>query len=56
MSEEYAARLADAGVPVVATRYLGMIHGFADLAKFDAALIDQVAAALCDVLVPGSLA
>jgi acetyl esterase len=49
--EEYAARLADAGVPVVATRYLGMIHGFADLTKFDAArdLIDQVAAALCNV-------
>ena len=49
--EEYAVRLADAGVPVVATCYLGMIHGFADLAKFTAAraLVDQVSAALHNV-------
>jgi acetyl esterase len=46
--EEYAAGLADAGVPVVATRYLGMIHGFTDLERFDAAhaVVAQVASCL----------
>jgi acetyl esterase len=46
--EDYAARLADAGVAVVATRYLGMIHGFTDLARFDAAraVVAQVASGL----------
>jgi acetyl esterase len=46
--ESYASRLADAGVPVVATRYLGMIHGFTDLERFDAAraVVAQVTSAL----------
>jgi len=46
--EAYAARLAEAGVPAVATRYAGMIHGFVDLTRFDAAeaVLDQVAGAL----------
>lgn len=46
--EAYAARLAETGVPVVATRYLGVVHGFADPAAFDAAdaVLDQVGGAL----------
>lgn len=46
--EAYAEALADAGVPVVAARYQGMVHGFfRRIARYDAALtaIDQVAAA-----------
>lgn len=43
--EAYAARLADAGVPTACTRYVDMVHGFADLTRFDAAhaLVGQVA-------------
>ncbi|HET7305371.1 MAG TPA: alpha/beta hydrolase [Segeticoccus sp.] len=48
-AEEYAARLAGAGVPVVCTRYLGAVHGFwrrpGHLQSATAA-VDQVAAAL----------
>jgi acetyl esterase len=47
--EAYAAALMAAGVPTIATRYLGMNHGFArKFAFFDAAgtAADQVAAAL----------
>ncbi|MGH3423714.1 MAG: alpha/beta hydrolase [Nocardioidaceae bacterium] len=48
-AEEYASRLADDGVPVVATRYLGMVHGFwRRPATIDAsrAAVEQAAAAL----------
>ena len=46
--EDYASRLAEAGVPVVCTRYLGMIHGFIDLERFDAArtVVAQLTSAL----------
>ncbi|WP_026426040.1 alpha/beta hydrolase [Actinokineospora inagensis] len=47
--EAYAMRLAEAGVPTVAVRYQGMIHGFfRRLARFDAArqAVAQVAANL----------
>ncbi|MGI8628227.1 MAG: alpha/beta hydrolase [Geodermatophilaceae bacterium] len=50
--ETYAAALADAGVPTVAVRILGMIHSFFRLpAAFDAsrAAISQVSAMLADV-------
>ena len=50
--ESYAAMLADAGVPVVAVRVVGMIHSFFRLpASFDAsrAAISQVSAMLADV-------
>jgi acetyl esterase len=47
--EQLAARIAEAGVPCVGTRYLGMIHGFwRHPAEYDAAepLMRQVAAFL----------
>jgi acetyl esterase len=53
-SERYAARLMNAGVPVVSTRYQALIHNFPrKLALFDAApvAVAQIAAAL-DGFVP----
>jgi len=50
--ESYAAALADAGVPTVAVRMVGMIHSFFRLpAAFDAsrAAISQLSAMLADV-------
>lgn len=47
--ERYAANLLRAGVPVVATRYQGMVHNFPrKLAMFDAAhaAVGQIAAVL----------
>lgn len=46
--EAYAARLADAGNPVSATRHLGAVHFFTDPTRFSAAdaLVDQIAGAL----------
>lgn len=54
-AEDYAARLGEAGVPVVATRYLGMVHGFwRRPATIDAsrAAVEQVATALKALTVP----
>lgn len=54
-AEDYAARLSEAEVPVVATRYLGMVHGFwRRPATIDAsrAAVEQVATALKALPVP----
>ncbi|MBV9809605.1 MAG: alpha/beta hydrolase [Solirubrobacterales bacterium] len=53
--EAYAARLAEAGTPVVATRHLGAVHFFTDPTRFEAAstLIDQLASILRGVSDPG---
>lgn len=50
--EEHGQRLAEAGVPVVTTRYLGMVHGFWRLPEhFDAsrAALAQVTGALEEI-------
>jgi acetyl esterase len=57
--EAYAARLAEAGVPVVATRYVGTFHGFMtfdELAESPStrAAIDQIARFLLDALSPAA--
>lgn len=46
--EAYAARLADAGIEVTATRHLGAVHFFTDPTRFRAAdaLVDHIAGAL----------
>lgn len=51
--EAFAARLAEAGVPVVATRHLGVVHGFwrrPTQYAASVAAVDQVAAALARAL------
>ena len=52
--EAYAARLAEAGIPVVATRHLGAVHFFTDATRFAAAgaLVDQLASTLRCVSAP----
>jgi len=53
--EAYAERLRAAGVPVVRTRYEGMIHGFVSMAPIvdkGKAAIDQIAAALRSAFTP----
>lgn len=55
--ERYAAALFAAGVPVVSTRYQGLVHNFPrKLALFDAApvAVAQIAAALSRLVAPGA--